>query len=147
MNRKCVSLVLPALLLLGVGCGSNGTITGTVTYKSTPIPVGTIQFAPDNGAPMVTVPIVDGKYTVEKVPPGPAKVGVTSTYSDPSQMTPMQRMAKAGKGLPPDALEHLQAGGPPKKGIKIPDSYADPEKSNLTYTVKGGSQTHDFDLK
>jgi hypothetical protein len=31
--------------------------------------------------------------------------------------------------------------------VPIPASYKDPEKSGLTYTVTGGTQTHDIELK
>jgi hypothetical protein len=37
--------------------------------------------------------------------------------------------------------------GEGKKGVKIPDNYADAQKSTLTYTVVGGEQTHNIDLK
>jgi hypothetical protein len=148
MNRKYVSLFVPGLLLLTVGCNSKGTVTGSVSYQSKPIPSGTIIFVPDNGATSVTAAIVDGNYTVEKVPPGPAKIGVTSTYIAPNEMTPMQRMMQKDKSsLPPEARKAFEAGGQAKPGIKIPDNYSDPQQSALTYTVKGGSQKHDIDLK
>jgi hypothetical protein len=152
MNRKSISLFLPGLLLLTVGCGSKGTITGAVSYQGKPISSGSIIFVPENGTPSVTAPIVDGSYSAEKVPPGPAKVGVTSFYVEPNELTPMQRAMQSGRGgPPPDAPEGarkaFENAGKVKQGIKIPDNYADPEKSTLTYTVKGGSQKHDIDLK
>jgi hypothetical protein len=151
MNRKSVSLFLPGLLLLTVGCGSKGAITGTVSFQGNPIPTGTIIFVPDDGAPSITAPITDGKYTAEKVPTGPAKIGVSSSYTE-GKLSPMQQMMKVGKGgpppeAPPEARKAFENAGQAKKGIKIPDNYSDPQKSALTYTVKSGSQTHDIDLK
>ncbi len=153
MNRKCLSLLLSGLLVAAVGCGAKGTITGTVTYKGTPIPTGTIMFVPDNGSPSVTTAITDGKYTAEKVAAGPAKIGITSTFVDPHSISPMQKMMQKGKGGPPPeapeaARKAFEAGAQAsKKGIKIPDEFANPDTSKETYTVKGGSQVHDIDLK
>jgi hypothetical protein len=153
MIRRSVLLVLPVLLLLSVGCGSNGTITGTVSYKGTPIPEGSIMFHPDNGAPSVSTPIIDGKYTAEKVPPGPAKVSVVSVFTEAMNVMPMQRAMqggmkpKEGAEIPEGARKLMAGAAQAKKGVKIPDDYADPAKSTLTCTVKGGKQTHDIDLK
>jgi len=154
MNRKCVSLFLPGLLLLTVGCGSKGTITGNVSYKGTPITAGTILFVPENGAPQVSAPITEGKYTAEKVPPGPAKVAITSDYTGPMALTPMQRAMQGGMGkgpageIPegPKKLLEGAAQAKEKKGVKIPEKYASPSTADLTYTVKGGSQEHNIDL-
>jgi hypothetical protein len=151
MNRQSVSLFLSGLLLLALGCGSKGTITGTVTYKGTPIPAGTIVFAPDSGEPSVNAPIADGKYTIDKVPPGPAKVAVSSTYSEglisPIQVMLQKSGGKPAEDMPEGARKLMEGAAHAKKGVKIPDDYADPATSGLTYTVKDGKQTHDIDLK
>ncbi len=152
MTRKGVSLFVPGLLLLIVGCGSNGTITGTVTFNGTPLPSGTIMFVPENGQPSVNAPISDGKYTIDKVPSGPAKVVVHSTVNEGGRPSPMQMaMQRSGGKVPEDVPEGarklMEGAAQAKKGIKIPDDYSDPEKSTLTYTVKGGKQTHNIDLK
>jgi hypothetical protein len=153
MKRRCVLLVLPCLLVLSVGCGSNGTITGTVTYNGTPIPEGSIMFHPDNGAPSVSTTIVDGKYTAEKVPPGPAKVSVVSVFTEAMDVTPMQRAMqgglkpKEGAEIPEGARKLMAGAAQAKKGVKIPDDYASPSTSGLSYTVQGGKQNHDIDLK
>jgi hypothetical protein len=139
---------------LTVGCGSNGTITGTVTYRGTPITTGTIVFAPESGATPVTAPITDGKYTAEKVPAGPAKVGITSIFTPGMQVNPMQRAMQGGmpptKGaeLPEQAKKLLEGASQAKekKGVPIPDMYASPTTSGLSYTVKSGKQTQDFPL-
>ena len=152
MTRRSVSLLVAGLLLLVVGCGSRGTVTGTVSYKGQPIPAGTIVFTPDSGEPAVNAPIADGKYTADKVPPGPAKVSVSSTVAEGGGMTPMQMALQKSGGKPPEdmpegARKLMEGAANAKKGIKIPEDYGDPAKSGLTYTVKGGKQTQDFDLK
>jgi hypothetical protein len=151
MNRKSVSLFVSGLLLLSVGCGSKGTVTGTVSYQGTPITAGTIVFFPDSGEPAVNAPISDGKYTVDKVPPGPAKVSVTSDYAEggpnPMQISMKRSGEKMPENLPEGARKLLQGAASAKKGVRIPEDYSDSAKSGLTYTVKSGKQTHDIDLK
>jgi len=168
---KRASVFLTAATLLAVGCGSKATITGTVSYKDKPIPEGNIVFTPESGGRPVSAVIKDGKYTAEKVPTGPAKVTISSMYMKGADTnTPLAKkgVAKGVGGGPPELTKKL--GGPPedaplppearammerrasmadpsKKGMKIPDHYADPEKSGLTYTVQSGQQTKDFKLE
>ena len=40
-----------------------------------------------------------------------------------------------------------QAAANAKKYVPIPDKYADADKSELTFTFKGGSDTFDIELK
>ena len=53
--------------------------------------------------------------------------------------------------IPPEAREMMARGaasfGQAKKGLKIPDKYADPAKSGLSYIVQPGQQTKDFNLE
>jgi hypothetical protein len=152
MKRTSILLFTVNLLLWTAGCGGKGTITGTVTYKGTPIPAGTILFVPSNGGPSVNAPINDGKYTAEKVPTGRAKVSITSMYVQQTSASPMMMMgAKSGPPLdapiPPEARKAMEEGMKPKKGLQIPDKYADPAQSGLTYTVRSGQQTKDFNLE
>mgnify|MGYP001426170676 CR=1 FL=1 len=162
MNKKRASRSVPllkrgltvCLLFLTVGCGSKGTISGTVTYKGTPLAAGSVVFVPGKEGPSITAPIIDGKYTVEKVPVGSAKIAVMSISTEGTDSF-MTQIMTGGKGGPPkDAPMPEEArklfeggGGQTKKGVKIPEQYNDPEKSGLTYTVESGNQTHDIPLK
>jgi hypothetical protein len=137
--------------LLTAGCGGKGTVAGTVKYKGTPIPSGTIMFTPESGVGLINAPITDGKYAADNVPTGTAKVTVTSMYT-PRNSNPM--MGPKGKGkmtppadAPPEARKAFEKKTEYKKGLKIPDKYADPEQSGLTYTVQSGMQTKDFNLE
>jgi len=155
MIRKCVCIGLPLLVLLAAGCSSQGTITGTVTYKGKPIPEGSVQFMPENGSPTVSAVINDGKYTAEKVPVGPAKVAISSLYNPGGPATFMAQMMQGGKGggppeeaqIPEEARKVFSGGGAPQKGTKIPDKYGDVQNSGLSYTVTGGKQIKDFNLE
>jgi hypothetical protein len=134
------------LALLVAGCSSRGTVSGTVTYQGKPLPSGTVTFIPERG-PAVTAVIDEGKYTAEKVAAGPAKVAVASVSVEvpPGFVKHMQPPKDAP--IPPEARKALEAGAQIKKGVKLPENYADPDKSGLTYTVTGGPQTYDIDLK
>jgi hypothetical protein len=152
---KRASVFLTAATLLAAGCGSKATITGTVTYKDQPIHEGNIVFTPESGGRSVGAVIKDGKYTAEKVPTGPAKVTVTSMYAQgaggPQELTKKMGGPPADAPLPPEARAMMERrstmASESKKGVKIPDHYADPEKSGLTYTVEAGPQTKDFKLQ
>lgn len=172
---KRASVFLATATLLAVGCGSNATITGTVTYKDKPIHEGNIVFMSEGGGRPVSAVIKEGKYTAEKVPTGPAKVTVTSMYMKGGVTNTFAAKKGAGKGagkaggggapelthkmegpppdapMPPEARRMMEKRGnmadDSKKGVKIPDRYADPDKSGLTYTVQPGQQTKDFKLE
>ena len=82
-SRRSGAALAPFALvaLLAAGCGSKGTVTGTVTHNGTPLKGGTIQFIPEDGSQVAGAEIgEDGRYTIEKVPAGKVKV-VVETYS------------------------------------------------------------------
>jgi hypothetical protein len=154
MNGKRAPLCVPrlgrglivCLVLLTAGCGSRGTVSGTVTYKGAPIPSGNVTFVPEKGG-AVTAVIEDGKYTAENVPAGPATIAVTSVAGNARSAFMSKRMTPPKDApIPPEARKAFE-GGQGKKGIEIPERYNDPNQSGLTCTVRGGPQTHDIDLK
>ncbi|MHC2069418.1 hypothetical protein ACYFX5_18235 [Bremerella sp. T1] len=82
MMRTLIILTLFSASAL-VGCNGPTTdgperfpLTGSVTYKGSPLPAGKIYFEPDgkkdNSGPMVTAEIKDGKY---ETPAGKGTVG------------------------------------------------------------------------
>lgn len=153
MKRTAVFVFFTSAMLWAAGCGgSGGTVTGTVTFKGEPIPSGNVMFYPDSGAPMVTAPIMDGQYTAEKVPTGSAKVAITSMFfegqpSSPMMNPNMRNKTVPSKAVPPEAQKAFEESTQMKKGVKIPERYLDPKQSGLTYTVKSGKQTKDFQLE
>ena len=62
-----VALLLP-------GCGGNYQVSGKVTHKGKPVPVGSVYFMPDEGRKgrSANAPIEDGKYST---PPGEGAAG------------------------------------------------------------------------
>jgi hypothetical protein len=140
MRRAIVLLALP-LLLPASGCGGAGaTVTGAVTYEGEPVKSGYVTFAPADGqGPTVGAAITDGRYTAEKVPPGPKVVKVeASGAATPSvqSQADAEKLSKELKGkLGPDGI------------IRTATVPPDADGNNQKADVKGGSQTLDLHLK
>lgn len=139
MRRAIVLLALP--LLAACGCGDAGaTVSGEVTYDGTPVKSGYVTFAPADGqGPTVGAAITDGRYTAEKVPPGPKVVKVeASGAATPSVQSQgdVEKLSKELKGkLGPDGIIRTAAVPP------------DADGNNQKADVKGGAQTLDLHLK
>ncbi len=140
-GRVCRSLfVLAGLALAASGCGpAKAKISGLVKYNGEPLPSGTITFQSDAGdKPVKGTSIVDGKYTISDFPVGPAKISVIT-------------LPPATGGAPPTGSAIQGPGSSmapvtPDKYVPIPKKYGNPGTSGLTYDVKAGDQTKDFDL-
>jgi hypothetical protein len=148
--------LVPAAAVLLMGCGrGKGDITGEVSYKGEPISVGRITFLSQVGNNEVkSAHIIRGKYTIKGFPAGPVKISVESFEPPDKEILDNTKkvdipaaggMKERMKGPPPELLE--MANGPPLKYVPIPQTYANPETSDLTYEVKKGSQTFDIPLK
>jgi hypothetical protein len=134
--------------LLFTGCSSQGTISGQITYQGKPVPEGTVVMVPAEGQ-AVTGIIKDGHYEVKGIVKGMVKIAVQTTESAAVNRS-VQRIPK-GMG-PPKELGLDPAIYDPSaqrqvKSMRIPEKYRDPEQSGLTYTVKGGKQEFNIDLK
>jgi hypothetical protein len=140
-TRISVAMMLLFGLLLVVGCGPSGPnrvkVSGKVTYKGQPVPTGSVTFLSEHNL-IESSPIVNGDYSIARAPVGNVKVGI-STPSISSAVESMQLKQKVeGKSR--------EATG--AKAVVVPESYRDPEKSGLSYSVSNeSSQTHDIPLK
>jgi len=134
------------LALAAVGCGAgSGTVTGTVTYNGTPLKGGNVTFLGADKQSRMSPIGEDGKYTIEKVAVGTAKIAVeTESLAQMSRMPsygPPKGATTPGDYKPADPKAAL------KRYTKIPLTYADAENSGLTYNVKKGTQQYPIDLK
>lgn len=174
-RRLCLPVVVLACALLALtGCGRKGTISGKVSVNGEAMPGGSITFVPADPSKSQRGGINDdGTYRVEGVPSGPAKVVVTPRKAPnmggggPQPMgagrppvvpgggappggkaaSPAEKMQlPPGVQLPPEAAKRFEAARGSGKTVSIPEDYQDSGKTPLTYEVKGGSQTKDFDI-
>lgn len=148
--RTAVGTLTLALLVAVAGCGpKTGTVSGKVTYKGEPLKGGNVIFASEKGQSLLAPIGEDGTYTIQNVPVGEAKIAVKTKHL--GIVAAMAKMKGAG-GPPQDTSGGV---GAPKKltpeeavrrFVAIPAQYEDTETSGLTFTVKGGSQSHDIPL-
>ncbi|MBI1918481.1 MAG: carboxypeptidase regulatory-like domain-containing protein [Planctomycetes bacterium] len=149
-----------------------GRITGKVTYDGKLVPVGTITFISEKGGGVLAV-IHNGKYTADKVPPGPVTITVNTREarqlantmkstggkgpsvipSGGQQSSPQNikdKMKDKGTATMPGAEELAKKWKETweklKDMIDVPEKFADPKTSGLTYTVKAGLQKINVDM-
>ena len=140
-----------------VGCGSKSSkVSGTVSYKGTPIKSGMVTFMRADDGAVQNAYIVDGKYEFDNLPPGKVKVAVVL----PGGNTPaakgmdakaakraIEKIGERPKQAPPDyKWPGSLTGGATEEGPSLPEKYADPNKSGVEYDVTPGTQTKNFDL-
>jgi hypothetical protein len=157
--RVCSLFLIFAIV---TGCGGSkkgGDISGKVEYQGNPVTGGKIKFHPTGGGTPVESGIdPNGNYTVSGVPVGKNKVTIDTS----SVKSDMEKMSQKGMGtMPagpdPSLMKDVPAGkkapeGMPEmksfmpKYVKIPDQYADVNKTPLEMEVKRGNQKKDFVL-
>ena len=118
------------------GCGSGpptGDVSGAASFEGVPIEEGVINFYPADGkGPTAGGKIVDGKYSVEKVPAGTAKVQISNS-KDTGKKKKMYDT--------PESPEY------PIKINTMPEKYSDSLKTELRFDVQPGQNVKDWDLK
>ena len=152
--------------LVAIGCGpTKTTVKGKVMYKDKPIVWGSVQLVDQAGMYYSGDIDLQGNYSIEGVPPGSVRIGVSSPDPAPKSGS------KGGKGAAPtpgagkgdggfeDPREKFlreqggAAGGgdtrprpPAGAWFPIPRELADPINSGLTGTVESGKPL-DIDIK
>jgi hypothetical protein len=164
--RLLTAVFLLAAFLCLAGCGSSSNkVVGKVTYQGKPVPGGIVVFYGANKWTGSSAIEEDGSYTIDKPPTGSVKITVDTSTVRPAKLPPnapkqladmkdMSKMPAAPKGMQPPEMPEAAKNSPlynPKltanRYVAIPEKYADPEKSGLTYDVKSGTQTHNIELK
>jgi hypothetical protein len=147
------ALLLP--LLLVVGCGGQGSVEGTVTYRPNgkKLVWGTVMITGSDNISRYGTITKDGTYAVNGVVSGPAKITVTSENPKAAAATARDGGRGADGRSRPGAEGAANTPAPPpipdeilKGWFAIPDKYGDATQSGLTVTVKGGKNTHDIIL-
>jgi len=152
--RRPVQTVLTlALLGAAVGCSSKGNVSGKVTFQGKHLPGGTVSFAPEGGGPGGSSEInpKDGTYSVVGLPTGAMKITVQPFRG---RSAPPNMPGGASYGPPKDAKdvdpEIFKRGMQNPEGaefVDIPFKYTTPDATDLRYTVTGGAQEFNIDLK
>jgi hypothetical protein len=168
--RRAGYSCLPLLLALtAAGCGRPvGDVSGTVTYKGTPVVMGSVVFVGSDGVPHTGQIEPDGTYAVSDVPAGTVKIAVVSPDPGrplrpgdlPPSLAPLADQEI--KGPKAEDARRLQAKMQEVRGIKVdtgsltsdrkkwrklPKEYEDPHASGLTMQVTKGKNTYDIPLK
>lgn len=134
------------------GCGDDGlgkrySVSGSVTYKGTPLQSGNVFFVPDNAAEgrAASGKISNGRYQLGTLAendgafPGSYRVRITSVETDYS--TVLKNTPKGAAGRQDDVIKATRAA----KKI-IPSRYELETTSGLTANVEPKSNTIDFPL-
>jgi hypothetical protein len=140
-KRYGVATVVFLVLVLTAGCAKpKGSISGKVLYKDKPLTGGFITFIVANGPSLSAKIQSNGEYRIDNVPVGEVKITI-----QPETATGADFIEKGGPRLPktPDEMKQMMM---PKAQVKFPKKYSDPQQTDLTYTVKEGSQEHDIVL-
>jgi hypothetical protein len=152
-----------------LGCARPvGSITGKVTYKNKPLKGGFVTFTSTDGQPGKPAEIdEDGTYTIPSITAGNYKVCVDTDFLRPKSVPPGGAGKAVGKVEDPAAKkmegfarpEGYQGSSPADQAIQthntkyaprfvaIPAHYKSADTTDLTYTVVGGPQTYNIDLK
>jgi hypothetical protein len=147
-----------SLLAVSAGCSSKGTVSGKVLFQGKPLTGGMVQIINAKTGSLSSPIGEDGSYQFTDVPAGEVKVSVTGPAPEPEgrDLPPGLDMAKireSNPGVSDEGIMSKMGMRPPSRGksravaVSLPEKYSNPDESGLTFTVTGGSQTHDITLE
>lgn len=138
--KHVAPIVVAALTVAGCGGGTagpkTGQVSGTVTYKGTPVADATVVFYPTQGPVATGVTDASGKFQLMTNKPGDgAALGmckVTVTVNAPVPESDPASVEKAQKEA--------------EQNAKIPKKYNAAESSGLSFEVKAGQNDAKLEL-
>lgn len=160
-------------LITLAGCSRPvGTVKGKVTYMNKALKGGSVSFVSSEGRQSFSGEIGDdGSYSIANITGGDYKVCVDTSYLKPDKSVMGGMGGPGGKGVaPPGGDKGAKNMAPPKdaaipegykasnpaegqalanakKYVEIPLKYKDTDKTDMSYTVTGGEQKYDIELK
>lgn len=154
MRTTILPLAFLGALIVLIGCAKNpgapARVSGTISYKGTPIKGGTMKFYTQEGVGYDAQITNDGTYTATDLPEGEMIVTVETESINPAakgstDKNAEKRMAAMTGGREPPA----GMGGSPKAMnvyIKVPEKFGNPKTSPVTVTLSAGRQVKNIDL-
>lgn len=140
MSRRSAAKGL-VVLVACLGCGRSGTVptaevTGTVTYKESPVDKAVVTFFPKQGRPATGLTDAQGRFTLSTFKAGDGAVlgKHAVTISDPWPVKPPPLPERPG-------VNPYQEPKP-----RFPAKYADPNASPFAATVEEGKNKFNFDM-
>jgi hypothetical protein len=160
VRAACLFALIASALTLA-GCSRQiGSVTGTVKYQGKALKGGNVTFISTEGQPSASGQIKeDGSYSVPKLTAGSYKVCVETDSLKPPKATAGPKMSipkGAGKidpntpvpeGYKPSNPAEMAVVKNAKLYTPIPPQYADPDKTDLSFTSNGSSQEFPIELK
>lgn len=151
-NGRAIGVALVALAL--AGCSDRAVaVRGKVTYQGKPLAGGSVTLVGPTGLVYAGAVQADGTYTIDGVPAGSVKIGVTGPPNR-SAAKPAPGGRDGGRGGDvtsrgaPDGAAPAPPPPAPTAGpsVSVPAQFADPNASGLTGTVESGKPL-DIDVK
>jgi hypothetical protein len=165
ISRNRLAIALPVCLIFVFGCNKassvGSAVHGTVTYKNSPVPGGTITYVGTDGGKYSGNIDKDGKYALRDMPAGKYTVVVDNralknlanqqaTYQggqpgqkggDPMAMNDKMLEKMGGRDKAKAAQQQTQG-----EYREIPPRYESEKTSTETVTLDRGDQKHDIEL-
>jgi hypothetical protein len=132
LRRRAAGILAALVSLPGCLAAPQGDVEGKVRLDGRDVPSGIVTFAGSDGT-VVSAVVHDGSYKVVGVAVGEAKISIT----DHNPHAPAGLLNTSGSRRPPGETAVLV----------IPERYARPDSSGLTFRVEKGTQKHDIELQ
>ena len=146
ISHRFLVLAATALTLGCAGCGKGtADLKGQVTSSGKPVVVGSVQAFTADGTSHLVELSSSGSFSFADLAPGKAIFTVNSP--DLSRPTSAEKPDKLERpaGAPNTSKPRPKPRDNPTGWFPIPTRYSDPEKSGLTFDLRGGS--NNFDLR
>jgi hypothetical protein len=154
--RVCSGLLFLGLFALAAGCTpsykARATVKGKVTFAGKALTTGSVMFYGKNNITGSASIDKDGNYVMNDAPLGDVTITVSAPVPPPEAIMrrggPRGKAGKESKSVNPENPSQSIPLMPamPSRFVPIPEKYAKPETSGLTYKVEKGEQTHDITL-
>jgi hypothetical protein len=154
-NALGLTVAMVFAVTLVAGCGrkeeKTSVVSGKVTIKGEGVAHGILTLHFENGQQSRITLTEDGSFKAGQIPLGQAKVSVTGFggFAGMENLSAEQKEAKLKEVLnkKADKMPADKRVAMFKFGPSVPELYANPQTSGLTWEIKGPTEAKDFELK